>query len=209
MKSLKVLCVVAALVLGLSLNVMGEVGIKAGVNMSKLTSMGTISGADSKALIGYQIGLFYGYALTDNIVIQPEVYYVQKGHEYKESGGSAKIDTVLNYIEVPVLFKYKFATEGSFIPSFFVGPYAAFKASAKEKYKGFEDPEENGSIDIKDDVKSTDFGLVFGLGADLKVGETTKFIIDLRYSLGLTKVAKDSIADSKNTSLALLIGLGF
>ena len=61
-------------------------------------------------------------------------------------------------------------------------------------------------IDIKDEVKSFDFGVVFGGGLDFAAGSGS-FVIDIRYTLGLTSVDDSGFdADLKNKVFSASIG---
>jgi len=91
---------------------------------------------------------------------------------------------------------------GPVTPCLFAGPYLAFNLSA-ESY--IDDQE----FDIKDQVKSTDYGLVIGGGLDynLLVGQ---LIFDARYVLGLTSIDDTTDADDvKNTGIMIMAGYGF
>ena len=62
------------------------------------------------------------------------------------------------------------------------------------------------SVDIKDEFNSTDFGLNVGFGYDF----TENIGVGLRYTAGLSNIAKDS-GDFKvnNTNIALTVGYKF
>jgi len=60
-----------------------------------------------------------------------------------------------------------------------------------------------------DDVKSTDFGLVFGGGFDYEMGEGF-LTFDARYALGLTSLDDSDLEeDIKNTGIMFMVGYGF
>jgi hypothetical protein len=111
----------------------------------------------------------------------------------------------LDYIEIPILFKYKFPAQKINF-ALFAGPYVALKARAKGTFtvsgSGYEESED---VDLED-VKSTDFGLTFGADAAYKIGKGC-IIIDLRYSLGLVEIADGS--DAKNSAFTLMLGFAF
>ena len=72
------------------------------------------------------------------------------------------------------------------------GPYLAFllggTAKAEIKADNYTDSFEE---DVKDHAKSTDYGLVIGVGVQKPMGERTLFV-DLRYRMGLSNDASDS-----------------
>jgi hypothetical protein len=136
--------------------------------------------------------------VTPNFLIQPEVLYTQKGAKYDEGGAEATVK--LDYVEVPVLFKGRFGS-GGVKPSVFAGPAVGFKVSAKTEFDGEEE-------DIED-VKGTDFGIVFGAGLDLAAGPGS-FIIDARYTLGLTTLDDSpDPGDVKNGVWSFSVGYTF
>jgi opacity protein-like surface antigen len=63
-------------------------------------------------------------------------------------------------------------------------------------------------VDVKDSMKTTDFGLNFGVGYNI----TQNFNMGLRYNLGLTQVQKDLVAGesaSKNSVFQIALGYRF
>lgn len=176
-------------------------GIKAGVALANLT--GDISGTSMKT--GFGFGGFLTFGLSETFSIQPELLYIMKGAKEDVSGGTVKLK--LNYLQVPVLFKYDFPTQSSFKPSIFVGPAVGILMSAKVS------AESGGAgveVDVKDLFNSADLGLVFGLGAEIATGSKGGVTFDARYDLGLSNIAKDSGDQSvKNATIGLFIGYSF
>ena len=88
------------------------------------------------------------------------------------------------------------------------GPTIGFLQSAKLKvimgsYEEWDD--------LKDDLKSIDFGLGFGAGLDLPIGNNFIFV-EARYSLGLMNIAdKDegTYADVKTRGIQFFVGITF
>jgi hypothetical protein len=176
-----------------------EFGIRAGLNLASVNgddvSFDNVSPENRVAFSG---GLFAGIRVTPNFLIQPEVLYTQKGARYEAAGEEAEIK--LDYVEVPVLLKGRFGS-GGVKPSVFVGPAVAFKVSGKTEFQGEEEDVE--------DVKSADFGIVFGAGLDLAVGSGA-FTIDARYTLGLTTIADSPDPDDvKNGVWTFSVGYAF
>jgi hypothetical protein len=191
-------------------------GIKAGISMANATgSDATASDADKKMKIGLAGGAFIGFEIAPQFVLQPELLFVQKGVKYEEKGGPGKATDKLDYLQIPVLFKFNPHTAGKIQPTIFAGPYLALKMSAKTKIEGSADPAEDGEFDIKDGLKSTDFGFSFGAGIGAKMTKGELFI-DARYDLGLSKVYKEyTVLDVtytpnvKNSSILVLVGYKF
>ena len=195
MKKMIMLLVIAVLMVGTT-SVYGEgFGVKAGVNMASMSDFD-----NSKSLLGFAFGGYYSFSLSENVEIQPEVLFSQKGVKFEETIGVFDLTESFNltYLEIPILFKYNFSGE-TLKPYVFAGPYIGLKLSAKYKREvnGVEAPDED-----LDGVKGMDFGATFGAG--FAYGSIS---LDVRYSLGLAKVAEDG--DTKNSSLSVMVGYGF
>jgi hypothetical protein len=176
-----------------------ELGIRAGLNLASVHGDDvTINNLSPESRVGFSGGLFAGIRVTPSFLIQPEVLYTQKGARYEAAGEEAVIK--LDYVEVPVLLKGRFGS-GSAKPSVFAGPAVAFKVSGKTEFQGEEEDVE--------DVKGTDFGIVFGAGLDLAVGSGA-FTIDARYTLGLTTFSDSPDPDDvKNGVWTFSVGYAF
>jgi hypothetical protein len=169
-------------------------GVKGGLNVSSITNTEE-SGVNSKSLIGFHVGFFSEFMLSDKFAIQPELLYSAQGVKLEAAGGDG--DIKLDYINIPLMAKYYVAN--SFSLEF--GPQIGFLVSAKAESGGV-------SEDIKDDVKSTDVSLGFGAGYYF----ADKFMLGARYNLGLTRVQEDlspGESESKNTVFQISLGYKF
>jgi len=176
-------------------------GLKGGLNFANLHG-DDAEGWDSK--IGFCAGGFITYSINGMFAIQPEVLFTMKGAKDEEEWGgeTLKYTISLNYLEIPVLAKLSMSSQGSVVPSLFVGPYLAIKLTGKAKVEYAGESEEE---DIED-LKATDFGLVFGGGVDFALG-SSKVTVDARYTLGLTTIdASEWEADVKNGVFSLMVG---
>ena len=184
-------------------------GLKAGLNLANFT--GSDKPSDVKMRTAFAFGGFLTYSFTDLFAIQPELLYSMKGAKEKvvDQGITVDITEKLSYLEIPVLFKVKLVGAPTFKPNFYVGPGIGFLLSAKEKG-------ESGGIsvdvDIKDQLKSTDIGLIGGVGADIPMSAGT-ITFDIRYEAGLTKVVKAQSGFEApkmyNSAITFLVGFGF
>ncbi|UCD83663.1 MAG: PorT family protein [Deltaproteobacteria bacterium] len=205
-------------------------GMKAGVNIATLYGddvdffLGTF---DKKVKTGVSFGAFITYDINDIFAIQPEFLVTKKGMKvegnyieddfYYDEYYYYKVKGTIsfNYLEFPVLAKISIPNEGSVQPNIFFGPALALMTSAKMTSNL-----EMGSFDISDEIKSFDFGLVFGAGMDVDLG-IAKLTFDGRYTLGLISV-DDSLADLfllnddssgnldiKNSVISIMVGYGF
>jgi hypothetical protein len=182
-------------------------GVKLGLNLAKFTGS---DAKDVKMRTGLAFGGFITYSINDLFAIQPEVYYAMKGAKEKyfdePSGLTIDVTEKLDYIEIPVLFRVQLAGGTSFKPNFYAGPELGILLSAKVK------GEASGvsvETDIKDNTKSTDFGLIGGVGAEFPMGNG-KLLFDIRYDAGLAKVVDASPAPKiNNSAITFLVGYGF
>lgn len=187
-----------------------QLGVKAGVNLANLG--GNDAPDNSETRTGFSGGAFFMYQFSEMFAVQPELLYSMKGATEKGSidfeGTSYNYDAEykLDYFEIPLLLKFIIPLKGSGVkPALFAGPSIAFNMSAKTKV---ESGDESFEEDIED-VKSTDFGLVFGGGLGFPVGNG-ELGVDIRYILGLSTI--DDSADSfdvKNGVLNFNLYYGF
>jgi hypothetical protein len=182
-----------------------QIGPKAGLNIANLSG-DDVEDTDSKT--GFAGGVFFMYKFSDMFAIQPEAYYSMKGATQKETFEGTTVDFTftLDYIEVPLLFKLLIPIQGSSInPAIFAGPAVGFKTTSKVKIEaGGESYEED-----VEDVKSTDFGLVFGGGLGFPVGGN-ELGFDVRYILGLATIDDSAeAADVKNGVINFNVYFGF
>lgn len=179
-------------------------GIKGGLNMANLTG-DDMDEAESKMV--YAAGIFAVLDINENLGLRPEVLYSLKGAKMEATEGGVDYKSSINmtYIDIPVLLQYSIPMDGSLKPCLFAGPSIGILMGAKWKIEaGGEEMEE----DIKDDIKSTDLGLVVGAGLSL----TDKISVDVRYSTSLSDISDDSGNEGesgsvKNTVISVLLGI--
>jgi opacity protein-like surface antigen len=208
MKGIKLMCVVLALMLILTINLSAQGGIKGGFNLSKFYSVEP-AGMEQKYLAGFQVGLFKGFNITPTIQIQPELFFIQKGSKVEYTYDSVEVTskTRISYFEIPLLLKFNFRSGARANPYLIAGPYVAFRTTAKQTVEAGGVKE---SEDIKDEVKSTDFGIIGGLGVEFKLAAMPKCIlVEIRYELGLADIAKAEGYKAKNSSIVFNVGVGF
>lgn len=171
-----------------------QIGPKAGVNFANLggDEADDLFGESTNSRTGFNGGLFFMYQFNKMFAIQPEGYYTMKGATADIMG--ADFTLMLDYIEIPLLFKFLIPVEGSSIkPAIYAGPSVGFNTTAKLKgeYQG-----ESEEEDVKDNVESTEFCLAFGGSLGFMVGNN-EVGIDVRYSLGLSSWFKMADMDEE------------
>jgi hypothetical protein len=198
---------------------------KAGLSMATTSSTET-SGSTLKEKLkaGFVVGAGYNIQLG-NFAIQPELLFIQKGSEQERSysyGPYPVMQTTkltLNYLELPVLFKYFFGPDAlrfyaQFGPSFAVGLGGSGSYQLTEDFG-------NGPVTISSDVKvkfesrpvdyngydkyyiekKTDTGLQLGGG----VVVAKRIVADVRYGLGFTDWGNEET--TKNRALQISVGI--
>lgn len=174
MKALKILVFILFFVLNSNAQEI-DLGVKLGVNFS---SIDDVTEFDNKT--GFTGGAFFMIKFN-NFGIQPELLYSQQG-------ATLNIDDIdLEYINVPLMFKYYIA--GGL--NLQVGPQFGFLVT------------DNIEDSIEDSFKTTsfDFSGVAGIGLDLPLG----FRADARYIIGMNDVF-DNVESRQDV---ILLSLGF
>jgi outer membrane protein with beta-barrel domain len=175
------------------------IGPFAGLNYTTLYGS-DVDNADSRTdfMLGAQLDVGFG----GTGLFRTGLLYSGRGAETTQSGTTGKLK--LHYLEIPVLLGYRFGTTG-------VHPYLNGGANLGIK-TGCTIEGSQGGVSISADCDSQavgadfstfDFGVVGGGGLQVPVG-TSDLTFDLRYTLGLTKIAKD--ADTKNRGFTLGVG---
>ncbi|MDR0754720.1 MAG: PorT family protein [Prevotellaceae bacterium] len=201
----KILLITLVALLGMATaNAQIKFGAKAGVNLATLTDL-----EDAKFKLGFHVGGFAEFTITDVIAIQPELLFSTQGttssFETSYEGVDVNVDQTvnLNYINLPILLKVKLA-EGL---SAEVGPQVGLLLSAKAKIEGsllgigF-----SRSENIKSDLTTLDVAAVAGLSYTF----AEKFVVGARYNFGLTNLNKENNDDdSKPKNGVIQISFGY
>ena len=181
----KVIFVAAFAVAGFVSQAQTTFGIKAGLTIANLTG-DDADGFSSKA--GGYGGAFANIPVSTMFSVQPEVLFSMEGAKF--DGGKLN----LNYINIPVMLQYH---SSGFVGE--LGPQIGILASAKQKIDGV------GDSDAKDFLKSSSFAINFGAGYKLDNG----FGFGVRYSLGLSNIAKESDASIKTSVFSVGLSYAF
>ena len=194
-----------------------QFGVKSTVNMSSFNGDDV---KDNDYKVGFSAGVYGHFPITDQFAVQPEVNFTRIGGKFKddvtEVGNTTikdKNKTTLDYIQVPIMFKYypgasRFNIEAG--PQFGYNVYASNKQETSVYANGTVNTI-SGKTDIKDNVKDFDFGVNFGLGYNV----TDNINVGARYYMGLTKVGENTdngttaANDIKNHSFSLGVGYSF
>lgn len=195
-------------------------GAKVGLNLSNLRGDYPKEIDEHNSKIGFHIGGFAEYKINDKLTLQPELLFSTQGNTYGYKdyyGGDsyyegAESNIKLNYLNLPIVFKYKIIEKFSID----FGPQIGYLMSATNKIDVTEDsrdPSQNYSIEIdllndgtynfggttvqgKASANRLDFSLNFGTSYDI----TEKIFLQGRYNLGLSTVDKNSTSGTNTDS---------
>lgn len=185
-----------------------NLGFKAGVNLAKQKFDGEGFTISPDNRIGLQVGAMAEVGLGENLAVQPEVLFIQKGFkaDFDDpfTGEKSEMSLMLNHVEVPLLVKYKFPTQGI---GFYLagGPAVGYAASGKSKFDG-----ESSKLEDEDweGYNRLEVGAHAGAGVLIPVGAGV-VCIDLRYILGLSNLNDDETDDTKAFNRGIGLSVGF
>jgi hypothetical protein len=194
------------------------IGLKGGLNIANLTGSDLLQGnniADEtkNSRLGVIIGVFVAFNISDMLAIQPEFLYTQKGGKYEgtlaQGAGEAFTSEIkLDYLEIPILLKASLLPNAAVIqPNLYFGPAFALKLKAEAETSQGEG-EIYAEVPEGGNVKSNDYGLVFGGGLDFNL-KGPEIGIEARYTLGLTDWTSYQPVDMKNGTFSILASIGF
>ena len=154
-----------------------------------------MTGITSKTRTSANAGIFYHIPIASIFSLQPEVIY--SGEGVKTSGNKSEINTVLQYVTVPLMLQANAP----------MGFYAETGPAFGVLVKGKETNNNNGvtsELDLKKSVKKT--AVSWGVGA----GFSKKSIgVYARYNFGLSNLAKVSGDEMKSNGVQAGISWSF
>jgi hypothetical protein len=175
-----------------------ELGVKAGVNIATERFQGDEGSPSVDPRIGAVAGVFATLHLLSWLDLQSEGLYAMKGTRLDLEGVQSSV--WLDYLEVPILAR---VSRGGGARRYFVaaGPSVGVRLRARARTKFGDSTEE---IDIGDELERLDFGVAAGGGVELG-----SFMLDGRYTLGLTDIDKDKTDTVTVTNRTISFTVGF
>lgn len=191
--------------------------LKAGLNIANLP--GT---EDTKTMLGFNFGLLATIKLSDTFSLVPEFApFSLKGVKDipLRPTGDASLDAllqnspstrrILNYLDMPVVAKFHVNKQ----LSLGVGPYVSYLLSARDVFKSkvFDEEDLRFKDDIKSEIQSWDYGMVFEVSYNLlDVRGGKGLVIHARYLWGLADIFKDNPGDPiRNSVFQILVSVPF
>lgn len=215
---MKKLFLVAVLAFGVTLTASAQklgFGVELGGNLSNIHSEATVLNSTVKETtdmkLGFQVGAFADYSITDNLFVKAHLLFITKGGKDVVELGSMKTTITNNpmYITLPVVAGFGFEF-GGIKPFVNAGVYAAYGVTGKRTTKVEGSPlgianGENSSDFFNDNTDAFDFGVRVGAGVEF----SKQFIIEFNYDLGLFDYASSDNYIAKNNTLSLTLGYRF
>ncbi len=166
-----------------------------GLNLANLAVKTGGASLSTSMKAGLGIGANVEIGLTDNLFLQPGLFYEMTGCNF--SGGSINVNT----ITIPVNVNYKLGDEGDNRFFFGVGPYLGYNISAKSKVGSTSTTIDIGTDKAKDGLKPMDFGAGVNVGYILANG----LFFRAHYQFGFANL--DPISDADNSMKTSAIGI--
>ena len=161
-------------------------------------TMAKVTGGDMKMKVGLVGGAELGIKVAEPFDVTAGVLCMMQGGKNKDTDLLKDASSTLTYLNVPIM------------ANFYVLPGLALKAGVQPGFllankTKWSDNESGKWVDYdttsKDGLNKFDLSIPMGISY-----EFSNFIIDARYNLGLTKVAKDPAPSSKNSVIMLTLG---
>jgi hypothetical protein len=173
-------------------------GVLAGANFAKLSG-NDANGAKTRT--GFAGGLSVDVHVAPQLGLEIDGLYSQQGA--KENLDGTDVTLHLDYIQVPVLLRYRFPTHTPVRPFIVLGPSVGFRIKCS-----LTAPNDSATCaDVfGENAKSVDVGGTVGAGLGFKLGRQ-ELSLAARYNMGFTNVFQNS--DSKNRVFSVLAGLAF
>ncbi len=192
-------------------------GVKAGLNLSSVSSMkdwySSTTGSKHQMYADFYAGAFAEYRFGRVIGLQLEAVYSRQGDATKYSGDYFSLPDIkgrvclkLDYINIPLLIKI-YPLEKLSID---LGPQFGFVTKAKETYKEVDTSDSRevykwGESLPGDRYNSFDLSIAMGVSYQI----TDMIEVSARYNLGVTDITKGDYFDGKDhMNRVLQIGMG-
>ena len=208
-----------------SQNLQAQVSLRGGINIASMSANATeknYQDYENQSIFGFQLALAMPFKVANNVAIQPEIVFIQKGgkSQHITNENNKYISTFTsNYIEIPVSLKLGLGNTSGDGIGFYVlgGPYVGIALNGKYKNEltvlGVASTSEK-TVDYSSDTnqeKRIDWG--FNVGAGLSLG---KMYLEGRYNLGINNLLDDNATNSsssapyrRNRGIGLTVGVHF
>ncbi len=167
-------------------------GFTAGAQISAVKFVST----NTDTRLSFNTGFSGKAPLADGVDFHMQLLLSGKGYTYYDSWGYKNIFRPL-YLELPLTIRFNFNSAKETKIFFGAGGYIAYGIGGTKTYypNGYKESMKISFGDSNDDdLKNTDLGLVFQLGAAFRENYEGHFF----YDMGLTKIIPNTTSDSFN-----------
>lgn len=175
-------------------------GLRLGVALANVNSDDDeLDGGGIQA--GLNLGAIIGFQLSPSapVYLESGIYYTEKGGKGYQSGKKFTYD--LNYLEMPILIKYRCELDYDLSVQPFAGGYLAMGVSGKVKDYGEEKAYSSFSSNF---FKRFDGGLRLGCGIEYQI-----LYADISYEFGLANICHSDFETSHNGCFYITAGVNF
>jgi hypothetical protein len=166
-------------------------GLKAGLGLSNVTWSFPSIGPGETSSERLTVGLLAEFGLGPWIATQPELDFVTTGYSWSDALGIGTHKYMLQYLQIPVLFKVRLVRKGRVVPAIFAGPSLGILLRARARYYDVSGGGPGYRMNVRGAYRDFDLGATFGAGLSIRVG-TLRLILDARHYLGLTDVYRSA-----------------
>lgn len=154
---------------------------------------------------GLNVGLIIGFQLSPMSPV-----YLESGLVYTEKGGKGRIDGAkftydLNYLELPIIAKYKYYVDDDLSIQPFGGAYIAYGVGGKVKNFGHTKEDRATYSSFSEDFfKRFDGGLRIGCGMEFQM-----LYVEMSYDFGLANICHSDFDSSHTGCFNINCGVNF
>ena len=179
-------------------------GLRLGFGISTVNSDSKLLNTN-KTRTGLNVGVVVGTQLSSQapVFFETGLYYTEKGG--KSTYNSTDFSYSLNYLELPLIVKYKIPIADKIAVEPFLGGYLACGVGGK--IKDFNNREAYNSFNSKNAnaaFNRFDGGIRLGCGFSYDV-----MYVEAGYDIGLSNIGKDDFDNTRNGCFNLTLGVNF
>ena len=175
---------------------------EAGLNMANMTFKPS---STTSMKVGATVGAIVDLGLSDNLFIQPGLFYMMNGCKLKGTAPFPDVNVNVSTLEIPVNVEYKFGDVGG--GRFFLGagPYLGINVGGNLKASGSPSTSIKYGNDSSSNLKRMDLGLGLNVGYQLQ----NNLYFRVRYQMGLSNLQPKGDANNSAKTSAIGITVGY
>jgi hypothetical protein len=225
-RSLSLMALTMCFLFAAKTNAQNRIGIsaQAGTSNIEVNGLGLLDILDPyiKSIPQYSVGLDYEKEFNSHFSLITGAKYASRGFRMQEDLNievmgidlpvGAKVDTRLQYLEVPLAFKYKFTDSG-------VTPFVKAGASAGYAIDGKLQPKVHALIDwnlpsininLNNDLYNRfDIAGLVGAGVEIPTNDIGAITLEVNYRHSMNDMFQDKITDIRIKSHGFTAGIGY